>query len=101
MRNQDVVNEWVNELLTNKNCPYMKGYSVSCSGCVLKSYDTVIGFLDKRTNTWYVNSTRYSNTTSKTQYHVKRVLESKGIPYVLTTKVIPIGCKILNISAFA
>lgn len=94
MRNQDVVSEWVNELTTNKKCPFMKGYSVSCSGNILKSYDTIIGYWDYRTNTWYVNGTRYTNTTSKAQYHVRRVLESKGIPFVVTTKVVPIGCKI-------
>lgn len=97
MRNQDVVNAWVNELVTNKKCPFMKGYSVSCSGHILKSYDTIIACEWK--GVWYVNSTRYSNTTSKAQYHVRRVLKSKGIPYVETTKVVPIGCNIL-LSAF-
>lgn len=97
MRNQDVVSEWVNELTTRKSCPYMKGYSVSCSGHILKSYDTIIACEWK--GVWYVNSTRYSNTTSKAQYHVRRVLKSKGIPYVETTKVVPIGCNIL-LSAF-
>lgn len=75
-------------------CEGNSGYSISLksNGTKIVSYSTTIAqktFIDSSLPQFILNSTKYSRTTSKHLSYIRRYLEEKGIPYLLTTKHVP------------
>lgn len=75
-------------------CEGNSGYSTNLksNGTKIVSYNTTIAqraLIDSSLPQLILNSTKYSRTTSRHLGYIRKYLENKGIPYLLTTKRVP------------
>ena len=75
-------------------CEGKSGYSTNLksNGTKIVSYNTTIAqktLIDPSLPQFILNSTKYSRTTSTHLGYIRKYLEKKGIPYLLTTKHVP------------
>ena len=97
MQQQDLVQRISNmkvKDIAEAFCEGNSGYSTNLksNGTKIVSYNTTIAqraLIDSSLPQLILNSTKYSRTTSRHLGYIRKYLENKGIPYLLTTKRVP------------